>query len=743
MNKNLNFLSEPNDDGKHPPSPNNFQEESFIDSKPKKTLGSKITAALAIAMVTLPVLAVGIANYYFDRQGINKQEIRERGTDTSRITKTQLAHRNQTITIVLVSTGITALIVGTITALWTIRISSWNYEQAEKQAQRKKEQQRKLFQEFIKYLSRSLDAEEILEATVEEAQKILECDRVLVYSLKQNEYGKIIAEAVLPGWTRALDKTIKDPSIEAKYLEKYDNGSFYAFNDIDRVKLSPQYLEQLEKLEVKANLVVPIYYDDELFAILSAHHCAKPHDWQQEEREFFTELAARVSFALDNIKILTKASSLLKQAQTEEHWTQLLNDMVGHFRQSLREEDILNVAVEQVREILKCDRVVVYSLNQNNYGKVIAESVAGGWMRFLGVVIEDPCFASKYIKKYSKGRVKVRDNIHKAGLTDCHLEQLEKLEVKASIVTPIFDNNELFGLLIAHQCSESRSWQQNEIRWITQVADRVGFALDNAKLSSEQQNLLKLLETEAYWNQIFSDTVGYIRQSLQEEDILHVTVEQVRQVLKCDRVVIYSLNQNNYGTIIQESVAVGWTRVLGKTIKDPCFTKDYISKYSDGRVKAIDNIYEAKMSDCYIEQLEKLAVKAHLITSILHKNKLFGLLIAHQCSEPRSWQQHEIRWLTQIAKQVGFAIDNAELLKQSQNQERTDVVPPIDYEDSPKEIVSGKTTAIEINSDNIEQDLAKVRDKLVETREKIQQINIAAQKLSQIQESINNKLNKK
>ena len=739
---NKNFLPEADQERIQSLSQNNLQEESSVEPKPKKTLGSKITAILAIAMVTLPVLSVGIANYYFDSQGINKQEIRERGTDPPEIVATQLEQRNQTITIVFVSTGITALIVGTITALWTIRITSWNYQQAEKLAKQRKEQQRKLFQEFIKYLNRSLDRQEILEATVEEAQKILECDRVLVYSLEQKEYGKIIAEAVLPGWNRVLDKTIEDPSWEVKYIEKEGNVRFYAFNDIDRANLPPRYLEQLERLEVKANLVVPISYENKLFGILAAHHCGQPHDWEAEEKEFLTELAARVSLALDNIKILAEASSLVQQAKTEEYWTQLLKEIVGHLRQSLQKEEILNIAVEKIRQGLNCDRVVVYSLDRDNYGMVTAESVGSGWMRSLGLVMEDPCFASKYIEIYHQGRVKATDNIYEAGLTKCYLEQLEQLEVKANLVTPIIFQNQLFGLLIAHQCSAPRAWEQNEIRWLTQVAERVGFALDNARLSSEQQDLLKRLETEAKWNQLFSETVGYIRQSLQEEDIFRATVEQVRQVLKCDRVVVYSLNRDNYGIVIDESVGVGWTRVLGKTMEDPCFATDYINKYSDGRVKATDNIYEDNMTDCYLEQLKKLEVKANLVTPILHEQKLFGLLIAHQCSAPRSWQQHEIRWLTQIAKQVGFALDNAEVLKQSQNQEPTEIVSFTNHEDLSTKIVPVKTNSSKIERDDIEQEIAIVQEKLLETREKIKQINQAAKKLLKIQDSINQKTNK-
>ncbi|MEM7594980.1 MAG: GAF domain-containing protein, partial [Cyanobacteria bacterium P01_A01_bin.83] len=120
------------------------------------------------------------------------------------------------------------------------------------------------------------------------------------------------------------------------------------------------------------------------------------------------------------------------------------------------------------------------------------------------------------------------------------------------------------------------------------------------------------------------------------------------------------------GEIVAESVAPGWTRAKGRVIKDPCFEARYLDKYRNGRVRAWSNIYEAGMTQCYIKQLEQLEVKANLVTPIINEGKLFGLLVAHQCNNTRQWQQAEIRWISQIATQVGFALDNAKLLRQLQ-----------------------------------------------------------------------------
>ena len=345
-------------------------------------------------------------------------------------------------------------------------------------------------------------------------------------------------------------------------------------------------------------------------------------------------------------------------------WTEYFTDAIQQIRQSLKTEDILHTSVREVRRILNCDRVLLYSLNQDNYGVIVAESVASGWTKAEGRVIKDPCFEARYLDKYRDGRVRAWSNIYESGMTSCYIEQLEQLEVKANLVVPIINEGKLFGLLVAQQCSNTRQWQQPEILWLTQIATQVGFALDNAQLLADAQRLRQQVEEERMWTECFTDAIQQIRQSLKTEDILRASVREVRRILNCDRVVVYSLNQDNYGVIVAESVAHGWTRAEGRVIKDPCFEARYLDKYRDGRVRAINNIYEAGMTDCHIEQLEQLEVKANLVIPIIKEEQLFGLLVAHQCSNTREWQQPEILWLTKIATQVGYALDNAKLLEQ-------------------------------------------------------------------------------
>lgn len=60
-----------------------------------------------------------------------------------------------------------------------------------------------------------------------------------------------------------------------------------------------------------------------------------------------------------------------------------------------------------------------------------------------------------------------------------------------------------------------------------------------------------------------------------------------------------------------------------------------------------------------------MQVQANLVVPICFVNQLWGLLIAHECGAPRTWQSFEIDLLQQLADQAAIALHQAELYEQS------------------------------------------------------------------------------
>ncbi len=324
------------------------------------------------------------------------------------------------------------------------------------------------------------DSQFLFNQAVQEAKKQLNVERVVIYGFEPDLSGSIVAEAVDPGWPRALADRISDPCIPGKLLEEYKQGRIVPTSDVRATNYSPAHMQLLNRLHVKANLVVPIVAADNLLGLLVAHQCSGTRVWQEPEIDFLSSLATQVGVSLIGV-------SLAAQQQAEAERAQQLNEIISKVRESLKVEEIYNAALTGIRETLKTDRAIVYLFDENWQGTIVAESVGRGWPSSLGANIADPCFAEQYVQKYKRGRVKATENIYDAGLTKCYLGQLEPFNVKANLVAPILVEGNLVGLLVTHQCSNTRPWQESEITFFKQVAIQVGFALDQAALLEQRE----------------------------------------------------------------------------------------------------------------------------------------------------------------------------------------------------------------------------------------------------------------
>jgi GAF domain-containing protein len=341
----------------------------------------------------------------------------------------------------------------------------------------------------------------------------------------------------------------------------------------------------------------------------------------------------------------------------------LLTDIVAKIRSSTLEGEMLDTAVQCIRQAIGCDRAVIYSLQSGQDGTIIAESVAPVYPKTIGMKIVDPCFEARYIDKYQMGRVRAISDIYQAGMTPCYIENLEKIGVRASLVVPILsDAQMLYGLLILHQCDAPRQWQQSEIDLTIQVAIQIGFALEHATQLAECHKLQSQLQHVADWQRILPQINRDIYGARNRLEVLQITTQQTQELLKCDRVVVYSLQGASMGKIAAEVTKPVLAPIIGRMMVDPCFDGGYAIQYQNGRVRSIDNIHQAGLTDCYVQSLSSIGVKASLVAPILLANgRLLGLLVAHECFEYRQWQSHEIEWVRQIAMHCGLAVGNARL----------------------------------------------------------------------------------
>jgi PAS domain S-box-containing protein len=191
--------------------------------------------------------------------------------------------------------------------------------------------------------------------------------------------------------------------------------------------------------------------------------------------------------------------------------------------------------------------------------------------------------------------------------------------------------------------------------------------LTNEQLTREIQEHKRTeeaLQLQTQRERLMVAIAQHIRQSLNLDEILNTTVTEVRKFLACDRVLIYRTGSDGMGCVITEALAPGCSAILGLPLPEEIFPQEFHQLYCKGRIRTVTDIERDELSACLAETLRQLGVKSKMVVPIIQRERLWGLLIAHQCETPRQWQQWEVDLLSSLATQVAIAIQQAELYSQ-------------------------------------------------------------------------------
>ncbi|MBE9202105.1 MULTISPECIES: diguanylate cyclase [unclassified Nodularia (in: cyanobacteria)] len=152
-------------------------------------------------------------------------------------------------------------------------------------------------------MHQSVELSAILNIVVSTIGKILESDRAIIYRFLPDGDGVVAAESVSPEFTQILGQLIYDPCFNAKWVEQYREGRINVIEDINAKPLDPCYKNLLTKLQVRANLVVPIFInsqniDRQVWGLLITQQCSGPRQWSSLEIQFLQLVATELGIAL-------------------------------------------------------------------------------------------------------------------------------------------------------------------------------------------------------------------------------------------------------------------------------------------------------------------------------------------------------------------------------------------------------------------------------------------------------------
>ncbi|MGB7272892.1 MAG: GAF domain-containing protein [Geitlerinemataceae cyanobacterium] len=165
---------------------------------------------------------------------------------------------------------------------------------------------------LIDRIRSTLDLDEILQTAVCGVRQLLNTDRVSIYQFHEDWSGTVVVEDTIEPWSSILGGVAVDDCFSKQYVESYQRGYSKAINDIREANLDCCHVQFLEKLQVQANLIVPIAIksdreatrgesnlsDSHLWGLIIAHECRSPRHWKTSEIHLLSQIADRMSIAI-------------------------------------------------------------------------------------------------------------------------------------------------------------------------------------------------------------------------------------------------------------------------------------------------------------------------------------------------------------------------------------------------------------------------------------------------------------
>ena len=250
---------------------------------------------------------------------------------------------------------------------------------------------------------------------------------------------------------------------------------------------------------------------------------------------------------------ITERKQAESALQREMQRSQLLADITLKIRQSLQFQVILQTTVTEVQALLRADRALILHLEATGDVQVMAEAINPRW---ASANLQDNCLSLACLQRYRQGCICRIPDVEQAGLPDCLLDCLHHFQVKSFLSIPVLLRQELWGMLIVHQCSHIRTWSTFEIDLLKQLANQLGIAITQSHLVTalrqSQQRFLNAFEYAAIgmalvapdgrWlqvNQALCEIVGYSEpellsmtfQAITHPDHLEADLDSLRQLL--------------------------------------------------------------------------------------------------------------------------------------------------------------------------------------------------------------------
>jgi PAS domain S-box-containing protein len=374
--------------------------------------------------------------------------------------------------------------------------------------------------------------------------------------------------------------------------------------------------------------------------------------WISENVHCVYDAAGEILYYEGTVSDITQRKQAEQQLRQQAECDRLLGAIALRIRQSLDLEEILHRTVDEIRQFLQTDRVLVYRFDAH-HGVLVAASVDSKWT----LTSQHDAHRIWYQDNnalYENGQTYVVNDISEQDLSPDYLAFMQQIQVRAKLVVPLSQNAQLWGVLAIHHCHDIRQWQDFEIDLVQKLAVQVAIAIQQAQLFSQ-------LQYQAQREQVLNQLGQALNSNLDPDHILQEIVDRTGESFGVDRVLMFTISdiihvRNQWlanpaiPSLLHETFAISdWT-----DLADPN------SEFNQGRAFYVFDMAQLEATPGRQVQVNDGQTLSVLCVPIFIRDQLFGALGLHTTRCYRTFTDEEIQFLHRIAAQTAIALYNAQ-----------------------------------------------------------------------------------
>jgi GAF domain-containing protein len=411
----------------------------------------------------------------------------------------------------------------------------------------------------------------------------------------------------------------------------------------------------------RSYLGIPLSMGAEVKWAIAVYNTAHENAFSDSDLRLLKTLASSMGVALENARLFDETQRLLKETEERNAELAVINSIQQGLASELDFQAIVDLVGDKLRDVFLTPNLQINWVDEKNK---LSHSLYFFYHGERVAIPPQPLLPGGPLEWFQKTRQAIVGNTLDvcAKFNPDSLPKMPGLEKsKSGVSVPIIHSDRILGAISLENYEQENAYGESEVRLLTTIAGSLGAALENARLFSETQRLLKETDQRAKELAVINSIQQGLAAQLDMQAIYDLVGDKIREVFDAQAVSIGTGDINK---------GIGTTRYFVEKGKryypEPRPFGNITKKLIQTRKPWL------VLNQQQFEELGSVTIpgteppRSGLFVPLFVGEEMKGLISLQNVDRENAFTETDMHLLMTIASSMGVALENARLFDETQ-----------------------------------------------------------------------------